>query len=263
LEHLDDLAFGKLCTSIVSHGHGAEVFQLISTLDALCFETVRHVVLTINIPEPDLLGLINAGDWKFRLSVIQNSEPKGFGANHNSAFLKCDCKYFCVLNPDIILGGNPFPALISQFGDERVGCSFPVQLAESGELQDYARKRPSPLALLSRYAGSGMRHKTPSRPEWVNGAFMVFPAGIFQKLSGFDERYFMYCEDVDICLRLQNEGYRLGQSAVTVTHPAHRNSRVNFRHLAWHMASLLRLWTSGSYRKFVRLNGPLKSVDNE
>lgn len=261
MENLDEFASGKVCISIVSHGHGAEVFQLVSTLDALCFETVGHVVLTINIPEPELLDLVKAGDWKFKLSVIQNPVPKGFGANHNAAFLKCDCEYFCVLNPDIILASDPFPALLGQFGDAGIGCSFPVQLTESGQVQDYARTRPSPLALLSRYAGSG-RHKAPSRPEWVNGAFMVFPIGIFQRLNGFDERYFMYCEDVDICLRLQNEGYRLGQSAVMVTHSAHRNSRVNFRHLAWHVASLLRLWTSDSYRKFARLNAPLKSVDN-
>jgi N-acetylglucosaminyl-diphospho-decaprenol L-rhamnosyltransferase len=263
LENLDDLLTGKVCISVVSHGHGNEVFHLISTLEALCVETARHVVLTINVPEPDLLHLIKARSWKFELSIIQNSMPKGFGANHNAAFLKCDCEYFCVLNPDIVLSSDPFPALIGQFRDAAVGCSFPMQLAETGEPQDYARKRPSLRALLSRYAGSGRRHKASSRPEWVNGAFMVFPAKIFQELKGFDERYFMYCEDVDICLRLQNAGYTLGQSAATVTHPAHRNSRINFRHLAWHMASLLRLWSSDSYRKFSRLNGPLKSVDNE
>lgn len=262
MENSDDLLTGKVCISVVSHGHGNEVFQLISTLEALCIETVKHVVLTINIPEPDLLNLINARSWKFKLSVVQNLTPKGFGANHNSAFLKCDCEYYCVVNPDIVLSNDPFPALIGQFRDAAVGCSFPVQLAESGALQDYARKRPSPWALLSRYVGPDRQQATSSQPEWVNGAFMVFPTKIFEELGGFDERYFMYCEDVDICLRLQIAGYRLGQSRVTVTHPAHRNSRINFKHLAWHMTSLLRLWSSDSYRKFSRLNGAPQSVDN-
>ena len=55
------------------------------------------------------------------------------------------------------------------------------------------------------------------------------------------------------CLRLQLAGYGLLRSSVKVTHAAHRSSRVNLRHLAWHVASLLRLWTSTPYRDFVRI----------
>jgi GT2 family glycosyltransferase len=80
---------------------------------------------------------------------------------------------------------------------------------------------------------------------------MVFPVAVFAELGGFDRRYFMYCEDVDICLRLQLKGYRLlPVVSVTVEHEAQHASRRRLRHLFWHVQSLWRLWHSDVYRAF-------------
>jgi N-acetylglucosaminyl-diphospho-decaprenol L-rhamnosyltransferase len=241
--------------SVVSHGHGDQVMQLLCKLHALCFLHVGHVVLTINIPEPTLVSKVEARQWAFELTVLQNLQPKGFGANHNAAFGHSRLDYFCVLNPDIDFDADPFTDLILKLADPLAGCSFPVQVDAAGRLQDHARSVPSPVALLGRYnpLGGARQAQPPSSPDWVNGAFMLFRADLFKRLGGFDERYFMYCEDVDICLRLQLTGYGLSSSDVKVTHAAHRSSRVNVRHLAWHVVSLLRLWTSAPYRHFARL----------
>ena len=241
-----------VAVSVVSHGHGVQVFCLLRKLDALCRSHVAHVLLTVNVPEPDLVRQVDNQTWTFRLTVIQNHEPKGFGANHNAAFKQGGLNYFCVLNPDIDFDENPFAELISHFEQPLVGCVFPVQLDEAGQVQDYARQLPSPSSLSARYLGFKRNKQVAASPDWVNGAFMVFPTKIFDQLKGFDERYFMYCEDVDICLRLQLAGYSLSQANARVTHAAHRNSRINFRHLAWHMSSLVQLWFSDSYRQFSR-----------
>ena len=238
--------------SVVSHGHGDQVMQLLGTLHALCTQHVGHVVLTINVPEPTLLEQVQALQWGFRLSVVQNLQPKGFGANHNAAFGYGTLDYFCVLNPDIDFAANPFVDLLHKLADPLVGCSFPVQVDVNGCLQDHARSVPSPLALLERYNpfGRARQARPQTSPDWINGAFMLFRADVFRPIGGFDERYFMYCEDVDICLRLQLAGYGLSRSDVHVTHAAHRSSRVNLKHLAWHVVSLLRLWTGSPYRSF-------------
>ena len=130
------------------------------------------------------------------------------------------------------------------------GCAFPVQVNEEGQIQDYARMLPSPAALFGRYLGRERKVQAFDKPEWVNGAFMLFPAKVFGKIGGFDERYFMYCEDVDICLRLQLAGFKLAQSDVRVVHAARRNTRANFKHFLWHITSLVRLWSSAAYRNF-------------
>ena len=247
-------ASSEVVVSVVSHRHGTQLFQLICKLEALCIDHVGGVIVTLNVPEPDLVSQLNSQPWTFGLTIINNEEPKGFGANHNAAFKHSDLKYFCVLNPDIDFDVDPFPDLISHVEQPFTGCAFPVQLDEAGQIQDYARKRPSPSALFVRYLGLSKTRKL-GQPDWVNGAFMLFPAPIFGQLKGFDERYFMYCEDVDICLRLQLAGYSLAQTSAKVTHAARRNSRINFRHLVWHTTSLFRLWFSASYREFAR-TGP-------
>lgn len=249
---MDKCAALDVTVSVISHGHGEHVIRLISRLEALCTLNVAKVVLTINIPETSLLAQINAKRWSFRLAIVQNTMPAGYGANHNEAFEHCKTSYFCVLNPDIDFEVNPFPALISRFDQTAAGCAFPLQFDKSGQLQDYARKVPSLAALITRYLGPAVELPLRVKPDWVNGAFMLFKADVFRQLNGFDERYFMYCEDVDICLRLQLAGYSLAQAEAEVTHIAHRSSRGSFRHLAWHVVSLLRLWSSSAYRKFSR-----------
>ena len=239
-----------ICISVVSHRHGEELFRLAQKLESLCATSVGQIILTLNVPEPDLFAKINSRQWSFEVIVVQNDEPKGFGANHNAAFEFASRKYFCVLNPDIDLSTDPFPDLINKCQDPLAGCVFPRQLGTDGKIQDYARQLPSPGALLSRYLGVRAGATECEHPVWVNGAFMLYPARVFKLLGGFDQRYFMYCEDVDICLRLQLAGFKLSQSTATVVHAAQRNTRANLRHLVWHVTSLVRLWSSPAYKKF-------------
>jgi N-acetylglucosaminyl-diphospho-decaprenol L-rhamnosyltransferase len=69
---------------------------------------------------------------------------------------------------------------------------------------------------------------------------------VFRELRGFDERYFLYYEDVDLCRRLRKRGYEvvLVPSASAV-HDARRESHRNLRHLSWHLASIARFLRSG------------------
>ena len=87
--------------------------------------------------------------------------------------------------------------------------------------------------------------------DWVNGACMVWRTEAFAALGGFDERYFMYCEDTDICLRLQLAGCRMRSAPVTVVHDARRHTGRNWRHLRWHMTSMWRLWCSAAFWRYV------------
>src|ERR1700740_3267238 len=87
-----------ITVSIVSHGQLDLVLPLIEELDRFNRDIVAKVVLTINIPEPDLL---TGRTWGFEIERIENAAPRGFGANHNQAFARCTTPWFLVLNPDI------------------------------------------------------------------------------------------------------------------------------------------------------------------
>jgi GT2 family glycosyltransferase len=223
----------------VSHGHGGMVEELVEALTA-CPE-VKQIVVTRNIPER--LTLVDDA----RVLVIENSVDKGFGENHNAAFRCCDQPTFCVLNPDVQLSSNPFPRLLSVLADERVAVVAPIVISPSGRVEDSARHFPT-LGSLARKAvwGAEGRHvgtvgPTTFYPEWVAGMFMLFRSQAFRRVGGFDERFFLYYEDVDICVRIWKQGMRVAACAgCTVVHDARRSSRRSLQHLRWHLASMAR-----------------------
>ena len=80
--------------------------------------------------------------------------------------------------------------------------------------------------------------------DWVAGMFVVFRRSAFEAVGGFDERYFMYMEDADICRRLRAVGYEVIVDKATIAvHDARRASRANLQHLRWHLRSALRFLT--------------------
>lgn len=239
---------GPVTVSIVSHGHGALLPGLLEDL-AACPE-ISAVVLTRNIAEPD-----NVRARPERLKVIDNLRPKGFGANHNAAFREARTPFFLVLNPDARLEGNPFPTLLSCLEDESVALCAPAVVNPAGGLEDSARKFPSIIDLglkaLGRYDGR-LQYEPGDPPRavpWVAGMFMLLRSADYAALSGFDERFFLYYEDVDLCARIWRSGRRVVLCPeVQIAHDARRASRCNFRHLRWHVASATRYFRKHGFR---------------
>lgn len=206
----------------------------------LGFDEVEQIILTINVPED-----VDLNEFK-KLQLIRNESPKGFGTNHNAAFAQCRAEYFCVLNPDIEFTRNPFPDLLRNLKSDTKRIIAPAVLSPQGEVEDSVRRFPSLWSLLKRFAGLTDAYEfslnsTEFTPDWVAGMFMLFPAAFYKQLDGFDETYYMYCEDVDICQR----SWAFGQGVlldpkVSVVHNARRASHKNFKHLRWHLRSLVR-----------------------
>jgi len=236
------MADASLTVSIVSHGQIDLVNQLLDDLSRHCAAELR-VVLTRNVPEP--APAIPIG-WKHRLDVVDNDCPKGFGANHNAAFSRCETRHFCVANPDIRLTSDPFPILAAALDHPRVAAAGPLVQDPRGNTEDSARRFPTTAGLLRKFVipPSGPDYPLDAGPievDWVAGMFMIFSANAFRAASGFDERFFLYYEDVDICQRLNGAGYTIVYvPSASVIHDARRASRRDPRLMAIHATSALR-----------------------
>jgi N-acetylglucosaminyl-diphospho-decaprenol L-rhamnosyltransferase len=242
----------RLLLSVVSHRQADLVLPFLKDLETLR-QPGLQVVLTLNVEEP----------WPhapeaFRppLRILRNAQPKGFGANHNAAFRAADCDFFCVANPDIRLRSNPFPALLACAQDPRTGAVAPRVLGADGKPEDNARRFPT-LPRLARkllngaaarldYADAAQR----SEPDWIAGMFMLFRRDAFARVGGFDERYFLYYEDVDLCARLRLAGLRaVLEPRAEVVHLAQRQSRRSARYAWWHARSMARWLASQPCRR--------------
>lgn len=245
----------RITVSIVSHGQTGLLDRLLGDLLGLHGAAIERIVVTLNLGEA-WQGPANAQP---PITVMRNARPLGFAENHNAAFSLCDTPLFAVLNPDLRIASDPFTPLSSAFdGDAACGLAAPLQRDEAGAIEDFRRRLPTPWALTRRAWArlTGARRPLTSTPraEWLAGAFMLFDSNAFRQLGGFDTRYRLYCEDVDICLRLQLGGWRLAVDEQTqVVHAAQRGSGRHLRYLIWHLQSLLRLWTSAPYWRWLLL----------
>lgn len=238
--------------SVVSHAQGGLVHMLLSDLAGISRETNFEVILTKNIPE-QLPFAIDA--YPFSVRLIENQAPKGFGANHNQAFISASGTYFCVMNPDIRLTENPFPKLLPTLGNENVGIVAPQVVGTNGAVEDSVRRFPTPLGLIAKLFGlndgrySVPRNGKPYWADWVGGMFMLFRSDIYRLLNGFDESYFLYYEDVDICTRMWKMGWQVvANPKVLVTHDARRTSRHDVRYIMWHIESMARYFIKHCWR---------------
>ena len=232
----------RVCVSVVSHLQARLVKSLLEDLAGHCRETVA-VILTLNVDEP---LPFEVGDFGYPIELVRNSSARGFGANHNAAFRLCQRRTFCALNPDIRLAANPFPALLEELQRDRTGVVAPRIVDPSGRTEDSARRFPTLRILVAKALGraSALDYEigpAPFSPDWVAGMFMLFTHDAFRAVGGFDERYFLYYEDVDICARLRAADYAVRLvPAVSAVHHARRASRSDWRHRAWHLQSVLR-----------------------
>ena len=205
--------------SIVSHNQASLVQLLLSDLKAQCNTYPLKVTITLNLPEKLNFKL---SDYPFPTTVIENESPKGFSANHNQAFKRSDESFFCVMNPDIRIHTDPFPALLLGLQNASIGLVAPLIIGEHGLVED-----------------------DPIFPDWVGGMFMLFPRAVFEKLGGFNERFFLYYEDVDLCARLRLLGYEVAlYPRAQVNHDARRSSHASFKYFKWHLSSMLRFFCS-------------------
>jgi len=213
--------------SVVSHGQNALV-------NALCADLRRiascdlSVIITENVPEATALR-----PELRQTQIVANPTPAGFGVNHNAAFRLCSTPYFCVCNPDIRLPADPFPALLEALAPPAAAVAGPLVRTTDGRIEDSARRFPTAGILLRKLL---RETRVPDYPvdcgalavDWIAGMFMLFASEAYRTAGGFDERYFLYYEDVDLCRRLKNAGRQVVfQPGAEAIHDARRGSRRN------------------------------------
>jgi N-acetylglucosaminyl-diphospho-decaprenol L-rhamnosyltransferase len=235
--------------SVVSHGHGPLLHALLDQMAAEPVLQSLRVVVTLNVPEDfdrDRWGALD-------IVVLRNDQPKGFGANHNAAFAHCSTPAFAVLNPDLAIAGpEPFGLLVRRLADDPgLGIVAPVVRSPEGTVEDSVRGNLTPWSLMRRHV-FGRRAVTGAGFRWLAGMCLVVSSDAFRRVGGFDERFFLYCEDYDLCARVHLAGWGVEvEPSATIVHAARRDSHASGRHLRWHLASLLKVWTSAAFWRVV------------
>jgi len=150
------------------------------------------------------------------LQIIELQKNVGFGRAHNRGFEKSRGEYVLFLNPDTRILPGALKEMIDVFAyDEKIGIAGPLLVDSAGKIQPEcfgAHRTPLSTAGKKIFA----RRKQPQHvrgdifeTDWISGGAMLVRRDIFEKTGGFDENFFMYFEDVDLCLRAKKLGAKI------------------------------------------------------
>lgn len=235
--------------SVISH-HNHEELKRCLKPEHLGSPTIKPV-LTDNLPEPATASYCR----HHHIDYIANKAPQGFGANHNQAFKYCRKElgmntsedWFVIANPDLICSRGVIEALV------KTGEALNAQIVapnlykdtEFIQQENSVREFPYIWDILPSFFRKGHSTRTQERGQvdWASGALLAFKASLFDKLAGFDEKYFLYYEDVDICWRANRllKTSPIYAPEAKAVHAGQRKSHgILNRHFLWHLKSLLR-----------------------
>lgn len=230
--------------SIVSHGNQNMILEsgLMSDLQGF------KIILRENVPTAK--RLIGGADVT---TFVQNLHIAGFGANHNRNFELAnpgDDDWFVICNPDIAVKKDYISLLIDLAEKDGASIAAPnLWNNTTNRYDDNVRPFPKISSLFLSFAGFAASSRYDDgalaeikRPDWASGAFLAFKATTFRELFGFDERYFMYMEDVDICRRAREYNCQVHfYPQVKLIHNAARhNRRVFSRNFRYHVKSVIK-----------------------
>ena len=226
--------------SIISHNDSHVVRNI---LEELCnFNFFDKILLTINIKE-------NIDELKkfknLPIEFIINKNPKGFGENHNYAHAFSNCDYFMIINPDVKLHHLKFEVLIRYFNTKKVDLLAPMAVNNYNIIQDNARVYPSLYTPFLRKIGFFKNniydiYNDFVKVDWVSGMFMMIKSETFKDMNGFDEKFYMYYEDVDLCRRIRlNGGEILRINTEKIYHVGQHQSHKSLKFLSMHLKSMI------------------------
>lgn len=200
---------------IVNYKSKGFTLNCIKSIKESDLSNIRHEIIVVDNGSQDAIGEILR--WQYpEVSFIQNEINLGMGAGNNVGIRRAKGDYILVMNPDTIAFKDTFQILYKYLEQHKdVGIVGPQQLNPDSTIQDSCYRwygfftpayRRTPLGKLkfaqkdiNRFLMRDFDHQAEREVDWLLGSFLMMRAEALKKINGFDERYFLYFEDTDLC----------------------------------------------------------------
>ncbi|MDH2066373.1 glycosyltransferase family 2 protein [Pantoea sp. GD03673] len=267
----------KIIASLVLYRH--ELSSVSKTIDSLNNEKcISKIVIVDNGGYCSWLDSLCMS----KVEIIRLEDNKGFGSGHNAVFDKYKNKseFFLICNPDIVFKQGQVDALYCFSHQNAIGLSIPKIVYPDGKLQYSCKLLPTPYQLFMRRfffkltenlnSDYELHHADYSKPFFapsLSGCFMLIDSKVLSDVRGFDTRYFLYLEDVDLSRRIamqSNVSYFPGS---VVVHESQRRSYTDIKFLFYHAVSAIKYfnkwgWFRDKQRNYLNKKA-LQSVSSQ
>ncbi|ACN16062.1 putative glycosyl transferase (group 2 family protein) [Desulforapulum autotrophicum HRM2] len=255
-----------LSVSIVSHNSRSDLELLMPSLKKALTGISSEVLLVDNCSSDGAADFVRSNYPEVILT--ENSVPCGYGANHNKNLKQVRGKYVLFMNSDMVIM-PPALTLLCDFMDRNthVGLCCPNVLNPDGSLQYLNKNYPNLFDLMIRRFVPGAAKSVFKRRmdayelresgyrrsvlvPFVSGCFMFCRTGVIQQVNGFDERYFLYFEDVDLCRKVQKIALTMSCPQARVVHRWERSAHKELKWFIVFVQSAVRYFNKWGYQFF-------------
>jgi hypothetical protein len=249
-----------IAASVVMHKTPPALLR--SVTESLISDNLLRIYYIDNSPNDSLRALVASFSTEYALKgaefIYMHVENRGYGSGHNIALrhsIKAGYKYHLVINPDVRWSEPVLPELI-KFMEQNMDVAqiMPKVFYPNGDLQHTCRLLPTPFDLYAkRFLPESLTRKRMARyllpdscydhilnPAYLLGSFMLFRCSAIKEEGLFDERFFMYPEDIDITRRLHEHYRTIYYPYVSIIHDHAAASRTSFRMLRIHIFNMIK-----------------------
>lgn len=214
-----------LSVIIVNYNVKEFLQNLLHSIEKASFNLTKEIIIVDNASDDGSVEFIKE---KFpNVKLIVNKKNLGFGKANNIGLKEAKGKYILLINPDALVAEDTFEKMIEFFKSKAdaglAGCKI---LNPDGTLQLACRRSfPGPWTsftkvtglsslfpkskLFARYNLTYLDENLTYEVDAISGSFMMMKREVYEKVGGFDEQFFMYGEDLDLCYRIQKAGYKV------------------------------------------------------
>lgn len=255
----------KLSVTIVNYNQKYFPKLAVEALQKSKVDFEYEIIVCDNHSDDESIGYLRSAAKQGLIKLVEAGGNLGYGRGHNLAAKKAHGKYLLILNTDLTVEPDTLQKLvdyIEKHGD--AGMVAPKLVYHNGEVQQSCRRNFRLIDLFikrtflrrlkpwkkryERYIMADFDHKKTQEVDLVTGAAMLMPRDLFEKVGGFDERYFLFMEDFDLCKKVAGSGKKIVYCpAAQATHYHKRLSEGSFFGLLFVKISWIHLWSAIKY----------------
>lgn len=238
----------------------------------LCVEALKksktdfefEIIVCDNNSKDQSLDYLKTAAKSGDILLVEPGRNLGYGGGHNFAAREAKGKYLLILNTDITVEPDTLQKMVDYMDKHHdIGILAPKLMYHNGEIQKSCRRHFKFFDLFikrsflrhvwpfkqryEKYIMEDFNHRSTQEMDLVTGAFMLMPRAVFEKIRGFDERYFLFMEDFDLCRKVQEEGCKVVYYSDAVAIHYHKRLsqgsllRLIFNKISWyHLASAIK-----------------------
>ena len=273
----------KLTISIVTFNNETVIRETLSSIEKSTIKRKNRcdVLVVDNSSTDRTVDLISR---EFSGVTIIPSENIGFGAAHNKAIRKILGKsdYHLIMNPDVYFDEEVLAKLVVFMDiNPDVGMVMPKIYYPDNRVQYLCKLLPTPFDLIGRrfmpgflkilfkrrldlYELKERDYNQQMEVPHLSGCFIMVKTKIFEEVGLFDERFFIYLEDVDLSRRIHSQYKTLYYPDIHIFHRYHKASYKRFKHLKYHISSAVKYFNKWGWfidRERKKINKSAKEKD--